>query len=189
MDLCQLRTYVSERLHWSLKYLKLQTRYSEDCANTNHIIQYTIWSPLYYLNAPSNTNKENAKCLEFVLSTIWISTDKILNNNNWFSFLWKQEEEVKRIRRYAYPAMYKQLSKCEHQTSFMIISSSWYIQVIVYKVNVHKLDLVRKRLLTLICCLCNTFSLFFTEDFQLNIVGGEFTDSEIIVMLGENGKT
>lgn len=26
------------------------------------------------------------------------------------------------------------------------------------------------------------------EEFQLNIDGGEFTDSEIIVMLGENGK-
>ena len=27
-----------------------------------------------------------------------------------------------------------------------------------------------------------------TEDFTLSISGGEFTDSEIIVMLGENGK-
>ena len=30
--------------------------------------------------------------------------------------------------------------------------------------------------------------LFCTEEFHLSIDGGEFTDSEIIVMLGENGK-
>ncbi|KAK3737854.1 hypothetical protein QZH41_015781 [Actinostola sp. cb2023] len=45
-----------------------------------------------------------------------------------------KEEEIKRIRRYAYPAMFKKL-----------------------------------------------------KEFQMNIVKGEFTDSEIIVMLGENG--
>ncbi|XP_031554545.1 ATP-binding cassette sub-family E member 1-like [Actinia tenebrosa] len=45
-----------------------------------------------------------------------------------------KEEEIKRVRRYAYPSMYKKL-----------------------------------------------------KDFQLNIDAGEFTDSEIIVMLGENG--
>ena len=31
--------------------------------------------------------------------------------------------------------------------------------------------------------------LFYVEDFHLSIDGGDFTDSEIIVMLGENGKS
>ena len=30
---------------------------------------------------------------------------------------------------------------------------------------------------------------FCVEDFHLSIDGGDFTDSEIIVMLGENGKS
>ena len=30
---------------------------------------------------------------------------------------------------------------------------------------------------------------FYVEDFHLSIDGGDFTDSEIIVMLGENGKS
>ena len=33
------------------------------------------------------------------------------------------------------------------------------------------------------------FSCVCAEDFHLSIDGGEFTDSEIIVMLGENGKS
>ena len=37
------------------------------------------------------------------------------------------------------------------------------------------------------CCYLS-FSCFCAEDFHLTIDGGEFTDSEIIVMLGENGK-
>lgn len=70
------------------------------------------------------------------------------------------------MRRYKYPSMTKQLSM--------------YLPNFCSIVNIFCASSLQLKLSLL---------LFIpTEDFHLTIEGGEFTDSEIIVMLGENGK-